>query len=284
VNPFTLARPRPVREAVRLEDTSVAAYNGQATNLTAGTLAAAVPRTRVRSRWLAQMWQREWLIVLLLAAWASFLFGWRLTTPDQYIYDEVYHAYTAAQYADGNTDAWLWSTKAPKDGVAYEWTHPPLGKLIMAAGIWIAGDDPFGWRIASAVSKSAAACAASRRPLLHLRIPRRRDRCAGRAGRGIRFAPRRAGGAGGVPGGRARSEQCRSADAAAHRVKPRGSAARGRARHCRGDRPGQRARQVAQRARPDHRRGRAQEAGRAAQRRDSSWMTSSPREGSGRNR
>ncbi len=31
--------------------------------------------------------------------------------------------------------------------IPYEWTHPPLGKLIQAAGIAIFGFDPFGWRI-----------------------------------------------------------------------------------------------------------------------------------------
>ena len=39
-----------VRAAVKLEDTSVAAYNGQATNLTAGTLAAAAKIVSVEAR------------------------------------------------------------------------------------------------------------------------------------------------------------------------------------------------------------------------------------------
>ena len=39
-----------VRAAVRLEDTSVAAYNGQATNLTTGTLAAAAKIVSVEAR------------------------------------------------------------------------------------------------------------------------------------------------------------------------------------------------------------------------------------------
>lgn len=75
----------------------------------------------------------------------------RIEEPPKYIYDEVYHAYTASQYAIGNTDAWLWSTKAPIPDVAYEWTHPPLGKLIMTVGILIWGDTPLGWRFASAI-------------------------------------------------------------------------------------------------------------------------------------
>ncbi len=50
------------------------------------------------------------------------------------IFDEVYHARTAYEYLHGM-------------GI-YEWTHPPLGKLIISAGIAIFGMDPFGWRIA----------------------------------------------------------------------------------------------------------------------------------------
>ncbi len=50
------------------------------------------------------------------------------------IFDEVYHARTAYEYLHGMQ--------------IYEWTHPPLGKLIISAGIAIFGMDPFGWRIA----------------------------------------------------------------------------------------------------------------------------------------
>ena len=31
--------------------------------------------------------------------------------------------------------------------IPYEWTHPPLGKLIQASGLVIFGFNPFGWRI-----------------------------------------------------------------------------------------------------------------------------------------
>src|SRR4051812_8359908 len=47
--------------------------------------------------------------ILFIAALALFLP--RLSVPDQYIYDEVYHAYTAGQYAAGNTDAYVWYTE-----------------------------------------------------------------------------------------------------------------------------------------------------------------------------
>jgi dolichyl-phosphate-mannose-protein mannosyltransferase len=49
------------------------------------------------------------------------------------IFDEIYFVRTAEQYLNRQ--------------VPYEWTHPPLGKLIIAAGISIFGYNPFGWRI-----------------------------------------------------------------------------------------------------------------------------------------
>lgn len=49
-------------------------------------------------------------------------------------FDEIYHARTAYEFLNGLT--------------AYENTHPPLGKLIIAAGVAVFGMTPFGWRIA----------------------------------------------------------------------------------------------------------------------------------------
>lgn len=47
-------------------------------------------------------------------------------------FDEIYFVRTAEQYLH---------LQSP-----YEWTHPPLGKLIQAAGIAMFGFSPFGWR------------------------------------------------------------------------------------------------------------------------------------------
>ena len=49
-------------------------------------------------------------------------------------FDEIYYVRAAEDYLN---------LKEP-----YEWTQPPLGKLIIAAGIAVFGYDPFGWRIA----------------------------------------------------------------------------------------------------------------------------------------
>jgi hypothetical protein len=52
-------------------------------------------------------------------------------------FDEIYHARTAYEFIH----------KLP----IYEWTHPPLGKLIISLGILIFGMCPFGWRIAGTI-------------------------------------------------------------------------------------------------------------------------------------
>ena len=48
-------------------------------------------------------------------------------------FDEIYYVRTAEQYL--------------KLQQPYEWTHPPLGKLIIATGVLVFGYNPFGWRI-----------------------------------------------------------------------------------------------------------------------------------------
>ena len=52
-------------------------------------------------------------------------------------FDEIYHAYTAYEFIEGI--------------YPYETTHPPLGKLITAAGIKLFGMTPFGWRFMPAL-------------------------------------------------------------------------------------------------------------------------------------
>ncbi len=53
------------------------------------------------------------------------------------IFDEIYHARTAYENIHNLP--------------IYEWTHPPLGKLIIALGILLFGMKPFGWRIMGAL-------------------------------------------------------------------------------------------------------------------------------------
>ena len=91
--------------------------------------------------------------ILIFALFARL---YRLDQPPQRYFDEVYHAYTAQQWAKGNTDAWDFNAKPPDKGCAYEWTHPPLAKLIMTAGIRIFGDTPWSWRLPAALLGTAS--------------------------------------------------------------------------------------------------------------------------------
>ncbi|MDO4564593.1 MAG: glycosyltransferase family 39 protein [Clostridia bacterium] len=52
-------------------------------------------------------------------------------------FDEIYHARTAFENLNNM--------------YVYEWTHPPLGKLIISVGIAIFGMTPFGWRFMGAL-------------------------------------------------------------------------------------------------------------------------------------
>lgn len=73
-------------------------------------------------------------------------------------FDEIYHARTAYEFL--NTMS------------VYEWTHPPLGKIIIAIGVAIFGMTPFGWRVMPALFGAAML------PVLYVlakRLTRRRD-------------------------------------------------------------------------------------------------------------
>jgi len=57
------------------------------------------------------------------------------------VFDEVYYVRAAEDYLSGRDP--------------FEDTHPPLGKLIIAAGISVLGNNPLGWRIAGVLFASA---------------------------------------------------------------------------------------------------------------------------------
>lgn len=84
------------------------------------------------------------IIILILTA---FLRLYRLDFPNKYIFDEVYHAYTAKEYLAGNKDAWSpWGKSAP--GVAFEWLHPPVSKELMTISMFLLQTtDAWAWRL-----------------------------------------------------------------------------------------------------------------------------------------
>ena len=87
--------------------------------------------------------QEELLPVTVAAGEAQALTDEQDTVPDApsyfngMIFDEIYHARTAYENIHNMS--------------VYEWTHPPLGKLIIALGVLIFGMKPFGWRIMGAL-------------------------------------------------------------------------------------------------------------------------------------
>lgn len=84
------------------------------------------------------------ILILLLSACLRL---YRLDYPNKYIFDEVYHVFTAKEFLQGHKDAWEWWTKPPP-GVAYEWTHPPLAKEMMTLSMFIfQNTDGWAWRL-----------------------------------------------------------------------------------------------------------------------------------------
>ena len=85
------------------------------------------------------------LFIILVVSFA--LRVYRLNFPNAYVFDEVYHAFTAREYLKNSAAAWEWWSTPPK-GVAFEWTHPPLVKEIMASSMLIFHtEDAWAWRI-----------------------------------------------------------------------------------------------------------------------------------------
>ena len=56
-------------------------------------------------------------------------------------FDEIYHARTAYEFLHTMS--------------VYEWTHPPLGKILIMLGVAVFGMKPFGWRVVPALFGAA---------------------------------------------------------------------------------------------------------------------------------
>ena len=85
--------------------------------------------------------------IILILVVAAFLRLYNLWYPQGYVFDEVYHGFTAREYLKNNIAAWEW-WNTPPPGVAYEWTHPPLAKEIMAVSMWfLKSTDAWAYRL-----------------------------------------------------------------------------------------------------------------------------------------
>ena len=79
-------------------------------------------------------------IILFFAAITRFA---NLGRPNELVFDEVY-------YVDGARDFLAYGVEN-QSGEAEFVVHPPLGKWLIAIGIQIFGDNPFGWRFSAAL-------------------------------------------------------------------------------------------------------------------------------------
>lgn len=87
------------------------------------------------------------LLAILFFAFATRIF--RLHLPQEYIFDEVYHAVTAKLIAANDVRAFEWWNPAPEPNTAVDWLHPPLAKYTQAFFIAVLGASTLSWRLSS---------------------------------------------------------------------------------------------------------------------------------------
>jgi len=95
------------------------------------------------------MKKNNWLLIILTFAFLTRVLF--LASPAHEYFDEVYHAFTAKIILHGDPKAWEWWNPHP-EGFAYEWTHPPLAKEIMALSMAFWGENAFAWRLPAALA------------------------------------------------------------------------------------------------------------------------------------
>lgn len=88
---------------------------------------------------------------LILGVLALALFSARLGEPSLYVFDELSYVNAARALIHGGPGVQM----DPNEWRHWGW-HPPLGKELMAVSMMVCGDNPFGWRFASAVAGAIA--------------------------------------------------------------------------------------------------------------------------------
>src|ERR1041385_6308833 len=83
---------------------------------------------------------RAWGIPLVIFLFCEVFFLIRLQVPSRMAYDETYYVSAARNLLK------LEKNSNPE--------HPPLGKILIASGMAIGGDQAKGWRLASTVAGS----------------------------------------------------------------------------------------------------------------------------------
>lgn len=84
------------------------------------------------------MSRKDYLLIAGLVVSNLILRLFRLDSPAEAFFDErVFYLDAARSYLTGFTDP--------------NFEHPPLGKILISLGIWVFGDNPWGWRVPSAL-------------------------------------------------------------------------------------------------------------------------------------
>jgi dolichyl-phosphate-mannose-protein mannosyltransferase len=89
------------------------------------------------------------LVAIVFFAFAARLFG--ISQPENYMFDEVYHAVSAKAILHNQNLAFEWWNPPPEPHTAIDWLHPPLAKYTQALGMGIFGENSFGWRMSSVI-------------------------------------------------------------------------------------------------------------------------------------
>ncbi len=119
-------------------------------------------RSRIARSRIARSWAGP-LLVTAAGAWLRFR---GLSTPRAVVFDETYYvpqAWGILHYGAEHAVSIFTDTLIPAGKTANIFTyggvfaaHPPFGKIQIAAGEWLFGLDPFGWRVAAAAAGSAS--------------------------------------------------------------------------------------------------------------------------------
>jgi dolichyl-phosphate-mannose-protein mannosyltransferase len=109
---------------------------------------------------LLRLLNRQTIAIVAVAAIAAAVRLWGLSQPPDLVFDEFYYAKSACILVGQSNDM----CRVDSDTERYwrrekwdvgSWTHPMLGKWMIALGEKAYGMDPFGWRISSAVIGTA---------------------------------------------------------------------------------------------------------------------------------
>ncbi|MCM3688251.1 phospholipid carrier-dependent glycosyltransferase [Kocuria rosea] len=128
------------------------------------TLPRSLAPDALRARLLpapATVGRLAWLAPLLVVVLGGVLRFWHLGHPDAIVFDETYYvkdSYSLLRYGyerqwpEGADELFVAGTPPEALDTPSYVVHPPVGKWLIAAGMWLFGaQDPFGWRFSAAL-------------------------------------------------------------------------------------------------------------------------------------